>query len=47
MNTRLGDNYNQGVSAQQIIMQHYSTEWELQQLMELSAVDEEIRRLQA
>ena len=28
-------------------MQHYSTEWELQQVVELSAVDEEIRRLQA
>ncbi len=47
LNTRVGDNYNQGVSAQRNIMQHYSTEWEMQQVMEISAVDEEIRRLQA
>ena len=28
-------------------MQHYSTEWELKQTQELSAVDEEIKRLQS
>ena len=47
MNTRAGDNHSQVASAQRNIMQHYSTEMELQQVVELSAVDEEIRRLQA
>ena len=47
MNTRAGDNLSQVASAQRNIMQHYSTELELQQVVELSAVDEEIRRLQA
>ena len=47
MNTRAGDNLSQVASAQQNIMQHYSTELELQQVVVLSAVDEEIRRLQA
>ena len=42
MNTRVGDNYNHG--AQRNIMQHYSTELEMQQVMELSAVDEEIKQ---
>ena len=45
MNTRVGDNNNQG--AQRSIMQHYSTELEMQQVIKLSAVDEEIQRLQA
>ena len=39
MNTRAGDNHSQVASAQRNIMQHYSTEWELQQVVELSAVD--------
>ena len=47
MNTRVGDNHNQVASAQRNIMQHYSTKWEMQQVQELRAVDEEIRRLQA
>ena len=47
MNTRAGDNHSQVASAQRNIMQHYSTELELQHVVELSAVDEEIRRLQA
>ena len=47
MNTRAGDNLSQVASAQRNIMQHYSTELELQQVVKLSAVDEEIRRLQA
>ena len=47
MNTRTGDNHSQVASAQRNIMQHYSTELELQQVMELNAVDEEIRRFQA
>ena len=46
-NTRAGDTLSQVASAQRNIMQHYSMELELQQVMELSAVDEEIRRLQA
>ncbi len=47
MNTRAGDNHSQVRSAQQNIMLHYNSELELQQVMELSAVDKEIRRLQA
>ena len=47
MNTRAGDNISQVASAQRNIMQHYSTELELQQVVDLNAVDEEIRRLQA
>ena len=46
MNTRAGDNNSQVASAQRYIMHHYSTELELQQVVELSAVDEEIRLLQ-
>ena len=47
MNTRAGDNHNQVASAQRNIMQNYNTEWELQQVVKLSAVDKDIRRLQA
>ena len=47
MNIRAGDNLSQVASAQRNIMQHYSTELKLQQVVELSAVDKEIRRLQA
>ena len=47
INTRAGDNFSQVASAQRNIMQHNSTELELQKVVELSAVDEEIRRLQA
>ena len=39
MNTLAGDNLSQVASAQRNIMQHYSTELELQQVVELSAVD--------
>ena len=46
MNTQIKDNHNQVASVQRNIMQHYSTELELHQVMELSAVDKEIRRLQ-
>ena len=45
-NTRAGDNHNQVASAKRNIMKLYSTTFELQQVVELSAVDEEIRRLQ-
>ena len=38
MNTRAGDNHSQVASAQRNIMQHYSTELELQQVVELNAV---------
>ena len=47
INILVRDNHNQVESTQRNIMQHYSTKWKLQQVMELSAVDEEIRRLHA
>ena len=46
MNTQAGDNHDQVASALRNIMQHYNTELELQQVVELSAVYEKIRRLQ-
>ena len=42
MNTLAGNKHNQVADAQRNNMQHYSTEWELQQVVELSAVNEEI-----
>ena len=37
MNTRIGENDSQVVSAKQHIMQHNSTKWKLQQVIKLSA----------
>ena len=47
MNMRAGGNLSQVASAQRNIMHHYCTELELQQVVKLSSVDDEIRRLQA
>ena len=47
MNARPGDDHNQVARAQQNITHRYNTKWEWPQVQELSAEEEELKRLQA